>query len=264
MQPDTSPGMADLDTPAKLRAFLKLCLNPGHGRDKRTPVRLLEVLPAPMHDQLIQHAPHLRPLRHRVEALAEQQRAAHDEYADALAAWIRGDEQPAGRRSLPLLDAVSLAYDAAVQHIDDCDACRPDMRLAEMCPAGQRAAVEVLDVVPAAATACAHDNTDDVRTAADVVIMRRCLDCGGRLPAVIDAECAHVAWEVTSQVPTGDGRWRKCRRCSDCDERLAPVIEREPHPFSDDVRHDRPADDEPVRAYAPGDESEISTRGWTA
>ncbi|MFF6801066.1 hypothetical protein [Streptomyces sp. NPDC012616] len=80
------------EAPADLRAFLRLCLDPGPGRDKRTPVRLVEILPPPLHDELLRHAPHLRPMRHRADALAEQQRAARQEYADALAAWIHGEE----------------------------------------------------------------------------------------------------------------------------------------------------------------------------
>jgi len=268
------------DTADELRAFLKLCLDPGAGREKRTPVRLLEILPPQMHDQLIRHAPHLRSLRHRVDALAEQQRAAHDEYADALAAWIRGDEPGPARRPLPLLEAVTLAYEAAVEHIDGCSTCRPDMRLAEMCPDGQRAAVAGLDTVPAAVTECAHQSPEDMRTVGGRILLTRCGDCGEGLPftavemnaaradvAALDAEfpddqCAHVAWEVTSEYRNARQMWVKSRKCADCGDVLEPLVEPEPH-WPDKARQ-HPTESEPVRAYAPGAESEISTRGWTA
>lgn len=94
------------DTPEKLRDFLRLCLDPGPGRKKRTPVRLVEVLPEPMQDELTRHAPHLHILRHRAQALAEQTDAARNLYADALATWIR-DEQPQPGEPAPLLDAAS-------------------------------------------------------------------------------------------------------------------------------------------------------------
>ncbi|PWI09760.1 hypothetical protein DIZ27_14585 [Streptomyces sp. NWU339] len=206
------------ETPEQLRDFLKLCLDPGPGREKRTPAKLIEVLPEPMHAALIQHAPHLRQLRHRVDALTAQRQAAQQTYADALAAWIRGDEQPApARLPLPLLDAVTLTYDAAVPHIDDCAVCRPDMRLAEMCADGQAAAVAALDATPPPAGPRPHD--------------------GEHLPA-----CAHVAWEVTREVPAGDFRYRKYRKCADCDEPLEPVVEHGPHWAG--VQHDRAADAE--------------------
>ncbi|GGZ72953.1 hypothetical protein ACFOOM_01200 [Streptomyces echinoruber] len=176
------------DTPEELRAFLRLCLA-GPGREKCTPARLVEILPEPMHDELTRHAPHLRAMRHRLDALATQRERAHQEYADALAAWIRGEEpEPAGERyvigrngvfatlydrkderllvenateehcrrvrdellagepqpadrPVPLPDAVTAAHDAAVAHAVACGTCWPGARLAEMCDAGQRAAL---------------------------------------------------------------------------------------------------------------------------
>lgn len=217
------------EAPDELRAFLRLCLDPGPGRDKRTPARLVEVLPPPLHDEVIRHAPHLRPMRHRVDALAEQQKAAHQEYADALAGWIRGEEPSPARKSLPLLEAVAVAYEAATQHIDDCATCRPDMRLAEMCPDGQSAAVSGLDAVPTAATECAHDEDDEVRTVAGLVLVRRCRHCGERLEAVVEPECAHLAWEVTSEYRNTRQLWVKSRKCADCGDRLESAVEPEPH-----------------------------------
>ncbi|EMF31105.1 hypothetical protein H114_00712 [Streptomyces gancidicus BKS 13-15] len=294
-------------TPEQLRDFLRLCLNPGPGRPVRTPHRLLDVLPEEMHDQLAQHAPHLRHLRERTTVLAQELDGARKAYADALAAWIRGDSteprlaalplsapcwdcthtlnwhdgqgrctcgecgcdrfqperyvigrsgafatlydwkehrlvvdnateehcrrvrdellaaaedgpcakcgdpigdhlgwarghlyekpQPSGpvREPLPLLEAVTVAYERAVAHIDDCTTCQPGMRLAEMCPDGQRTAVAaVRDLTP-------------------------------------DETCAHVAWEVTSEHRNELGTWTQFRRCADCPERLPAITSPEPH-----------------------------------
>ncbi|MGW3445619.1 hypothetical protein [Streptomyces sp. NPDC001076] len=220
----------DYETPDGLRAFLKLCLDPGHGIN-RTPAKLAEVLPEPLARKVAEFAPHVGGLRYFAQVLNEevddaQKRAkdAHRAYADALAAWIHGeepkpaperyvigrngvfatlydrlegrlvvdnsteehclqvrdelnvaeqppckkcgappashvawasghlyvkpdDQQPAttARRSMPLLDAVTAAYDTAVAHATKCGICWPGMRLAEMCPDGQREAVTFLD-----------------------------------------------------------------------------------------------------------------------
>lgn len=228
MPNDAPQGLADYDTPAKLRAFLLLALDPGRGPAfTRTPERLAAVLPEPLAERLGHYAPHLGELRRRADVLEEQARQARQDYADELAGWIRGNE-PRVRRSLPLLDAVAVAYEAAVAHIDHCGTCHSDMRLAEMCPAGQREAIAGLDAVPAAATDCAHQDTDDVRTVAGQVLARRCSDCRERLAAAEPA-CAHIAWEVTSEYRNNAHMWVKSRRCADCREDLEPSIEREPH-----------------------------------
>jgi hypothetical protein len=181
------------DTPDALRSFLRLCLDPGHGI-KRTPVRLVEVLPEPLAAKAAEFAPHLGALRHAAQALDEQAAKARQVYADALAAWIHGEEPgPAPRRSMPLLDAVSVAYNAAVSHAAKCGTCWPGMRLAEMCPAGQREAIAFLG------------------------------------PVDREPECAHVAWEVTIEYRNDQGMWVKSRECADCGDRLEPVVEPEPH-----------------------------------
>ncbi|MFI1702977.1 hypothetical protein [Streptomyces griseoruber] len=215
------------ETPEALRSFLKLCLDPGHGV-KRTPVRLAEVLPEPLARKAAEFAPHLGRLRHDAEALDEQATRAHGAYAEALAAWIHG-EDPKPVQSMPLLQAVTVAYDAAVSHASACGTCWPGMRLAEMCADGQRAAIASLDTVPAAATECVHDEDDEIRTVAGLVLVRRCRHCGARLDAVAVPECAHLAWEVTSEYRNDRGMWVKSRKCADCGDRLDVLVEPEPH-----------------------------------
>jgi ribosomal protein L34E len=296
------------ETPEALRAFLRLCLDPGHGI-KRSPEKLAEVLPEPLLQKVVEFAPHLGVLRDSAVALDQQTTHAFRAYADALAAWIKDEEPKPGPMSLaskcfdcrhtlnwhkgkgrcslaectcdqfqgeryvigrngvfatlydwqehrlvvdnateaycrrvrdallnkpapqplPLLEAVTVAYEAAVTHIDGCTVCRPDMRLAEMCPAGQRAAIDSLDTVPTAATSCVHDDTQEFGTMSGLIVRRRCAHCGEPLKAVADPECAHLAWEVTSEHRNELGTWTKFRRCADCGERLEPIVESEPH-----------------------------------
>ncbi|MFF0088231.1 hypothetical protein ACFYR1_52985 [Streptomyces canus] len=141
-----NPLQPQYDTPETLRSFLKLCLDPGHGI-KRTPEKLAEVLPEPLVRKAVEFAPYLGTLRHAAQALDGEARKAQQVYADALAGWIHGEE-PEPVRSMPLLQAVAVAYDAAVSHAVGCGTCWPGMRLAEMCPDGQRAAIASLDTVP--------------------------------------------------------------------------------------------------------------------
>ncbi|KUN32474.1 hypothetical protein AQJ11_02820 [Streptomyces corchorusii] len=111
--------MQQFQTPDVTREFLRLCLDPGPGREKRTPVRLLEVLPQQMHDAVIRHAPYLRAMRDRVDALAEQHQAAKHEYADALTAWIHGEEpKPVDERYVIGRDGVfATLYDRQEQRL---------------------------------------------------------------------------------------------------------------------------------------------------
>lgn len=235
--------MQQYDTPEALRAFLSLCLDPGHGIT-RSPETLAEVLPEPLARKAIEFAPHLGELRHAAQALDAQAARARRAYADALAAWIHGgqdaateryvigrngvfatlydrqeerlivdnateeycrrvrdeltaprtaDCEPAPRRSMPLLEAVTAAHDAAVAHATKCGSCWPGMRLAEMCPDGQHEAVSYLDRIDG------------------------------------QPECAHLAWEVTSEHRNELGTWTKFRTCADCGEPLPAVVEPEPH-----------------------------------
>ncbi|WP_019061763.1 hypothetical protein [Streptomyces prunicolor] len=100
---------------------------------------------------------------------------------------------PTQRRSIPLMEAVKVAHDAAVAHAAKCGICWPGMRFAEMCGDGRREALAVLDQV------------DD------------------------DTECAHIAWEVTSEYRNVRRMWVKSRKCADCGAPLDPAVEPEPH-----------------------------------
>ncbi|MET7695844.1 hypothetical protein ABZT06_49695 [Streptomyces sp. NPDC005483] len=162
-----------------------------------------------------------------------------DAYADALAAWIHDEgpqpapvtlgaqpaPAPAARRSMPLMEAVSVALDAVTEHAAQCGACWPGMRLAEMCAEGQHAAIASLNTVTAAAD-CAHDEDDQISTVGG---LRRCRHCGQRLDVVVEPECAHLAWEVTSEYRNARQMWVKSRKCANCGDRLADLVEPEPH-----------------------------------
>lgn len=180
------------DTPAGLRNFLRLCLSPGYGV-QRTPAKLAQVMPEPLARQLADHAPHLGELRAAAHRLEQQTAAAHQRYADALAAWI-ADEQPA--TSVPLLDAVAVVLDATQAHTETCTACPDGARFADLCPAGQETGL-------AAASS--------LRTA----------------PA--DTGCAHVAWDVTREYRNANDEWVQERRCADCPTDLPAVTTDEPH-----------------------------------
>lgn len=180
------------ETPEALRSFLKLCLDPGHGIN-RTPVRLAEVLPEPLARKVAEFSPHVGGLRHFAKAVEEQAKAAqkrakdaHRAYADALAAWIHGQEPKPARRSMPLLEAVAVAYDAAVAHAAKCGTCWPGMRLAEMCAEGQRTALAALE------PECAHitwEVTSEHRNDMGLWAKhRKCADCGDLLPPVCDVD----------------------------------------------------------------------------
>lgn len=83
-----------LNTAEEVRSFLALCLDPGPGRDKRTAARVAEIMPDWLAGPLNQHAPHLAVLSaavHQAEAAAAAARAVH---AEALAAWIAGENPP--------------------------------------------------------------------------------------------------------------------------------------------------------------------------
>ncbi|WP_327345910.1 hypothetical protein [Streptomyces europaeiscabiei] len=177
-------------TEDELRGFLCLCLDPGPGRTKRTAAQLAAIMPDPVYEALIQYAPNLVELREHAGQLAEQATAAHHAYAEGLVAWIRGDEPKPVRRRKSLLESAMAAVEAAQTHIESCADCRPDMRLPEMCPDGQRQALAAVDDGP---------------------------------------ECAHASWEVTSEYRNARQMWVKSRRCADCGEHLEPLVDREPH-----------------------------------
>ncbi|MFB0617282.1 hypothetical protein [Streptomyces sp. AGS-58] len=80
------------------------------------------------------------------------------------------------RPSIPLLEAVVAAYDAAVSHATSCGTCWPGMLYADMCPDGQRAAIAGLDAVKQCRTVAGH------------LVVRRYLGCGERLERTLRRE----------------------------------------------------------------------------
>ncbi|MFZ4266538.1 hypothetical protein [Streptomyces arboris] len=80
--------MTDLNTelsdPEGLRAFLRLCLNPGPGRDKRSVEGLAARMPSFLADSIADHAPHLAALRKTAQD-------AHETYVTALQDWITAE-----------------------------------------------------------------------------------------------------------------------------------------------------------------------------
>lgn len=79
--------MHQLTSVEETRAFLVLCLDPGHGI-KRTPAKVAEVMPQAIRDHVEADAPRLTALRQeaeRLEAAAAQARAAH---ATAFHRWL--------------------------------------------------------------------------------------------------------------------------------------------------------------------------------
>lgn len=77
-----------LDTEPEVRAFLKLCLDPGIGRVKRTPAKLAKVMPDWLRGPLAVHAPDLAELHAEAVRLRAEAERAETAYAKALGAWI--------------------------------------------------------------------------------------------------------------------------------------------------------------------------------
>lgn len=71
-------------TREELRAFLRLCLNPGHGRDSRTVEALARLMQPWLLDDIAEYAPHLQQLRKEAET-------AQGAYLTALEAWITAE-----------------------------------------------------------------------------------------------------------------------------------------------------------------------------
>lgn len=209
------------NTPEELRSFLKHCLDPGEGRSKRTPAQLIAVLPDPWHDDLITHAPHLHALRHRMDVRGEQQKAAHEEYADAVAAWINETDEPGSSAAADWLtvtglDAAIDAFASVVTHMDVCRLCTFDADSYTLCAEGRSltdaalAAAANATGTPAAPAPCLHENTADIETVGGRVIIRMCDDCGHRLDVAAfpanpanASHAAHVAARLDGETPDG-------------------------------------------------------------
>jgi hypothetical protein len=80
-----------LTTAEEVRAFLRLCLDPGPGRPKRTVAQLAEIMPGWVAGPLHEHAPHLARLGAAVDQAEAAAAAARTALAEALGAWITDD-----------------------------------------------------------------------------------------------------------------------------------------------------------------------------
>ncbi|MEV5677262.1 hypothetical protein [Streptomyces sp. NPDC052179] len=79
----------------ELRAFLRICLAPGHGVEPRTVETLANLMRPWLVDDIAAHAPHLGQLR----TAADDARTA---YLTALGAWIADETAAATAGSEPL------------------------------------------------------------------------------------------------------------------------------------------------------------------
>ncbi|WP_329131613.1 hypothetical protein OG552_10675 [Streptomyces sp. NBC_01476] len=82
-----------LDTEPEVRAFLKLCLDPGPGFPKRTVAKLAKVMPDWLRGPLAIHAPDLAELRAEAVRLRAEAERADRAYVKALGAWIAKSDQ---------------------------------------------------------------------------------------------------------------------------------------------------------------------------
>ncbi|MEU0942401.1 hypothetical protein ABZ379_06330 [Streptomyces canus] len=200
----------------ELRAFLRTCIDPGPGRDKRTPIRLVEALPHQYAAALEQFAPRYLAAMGRTAAeltgRAEDMRHA---YASSVLAWIR-DEQPSDR----LLD---LSQEATA-HARACSWCSMGGVLAATCDEGRRLAAALL--APSAAPEDRAQHCDGAALTHDETGI-----CTHPVDQDEEPPCAHESWEVTSEYPEGQKwkTWVQSRRCADCRERLDDTRSAEPH-----------------------------------
>ncbi|MFD9422213.1 MULTISPECIES: hypothetical protein [unclassified Streptomyces] len=83
----TTPSYQTRD---ELRAFLRLCLTPGHGREKRSVETLARLMHPWLLDDIAEYAPHLMQLRTAADT-------AQANYLTALETWITAEtiEPPA-------------------------------------------------------------------------------------------------------------------------------------------------------------------------
>lgn len=84
----TTQSQLQLNTEAEVRDFLKLCLDPGPLRPKRTVAKLARVMPGWLRERLDTHAPDLAELHATAGRLQGEADRADRDYAKALGAWI--------------------------------------------------------------------------------------------------------------------------------------------------------------------------------
>ncbi|MBK3630306.1 hypothetical protein JHN59_37035 [Streptomyces sp. MBT49] len=180
----------DFTNEHELRAFLRLCIEPGELRDKRTPVRLAATLLSPVLAALAEHAPHVDAIRQATDA--DTQRAAESRlvYAAALLAWIR-DEQPT-RRARGLVEA-------GEEHVTNCVACADNGVISHLCPIGRRLVASFL-----------APSLDDEQEEAP---------CRHESWEVTSEYSEGGKWKT----------WVQARRCADCREPLPTIRRAQPH-----------------------------------
>lgn len=77
-----------LSTPDEVRGLLHMCLDPGPGRDRRTPTELTVVMPDWLLGHLTEHAPHLAAMHAHVTAAEQLVAKTRASYAEALLTWV--------------------------------------------------------------------------------------------------------------------------------------------------------------------------------
>ncbi|WP_440581048.1 hypothetical protein [Streptomyces sp. PT19] len=200
----------------ELRALLRTCIDPGPGRDKRTPTRLVEALPHEYAAALDQFAPrYLGAMGRTAAELTGRADDMRHAYASSVLAWIR-DESPSDR----LLDLAT----EATAHVRTCPWCSSGGVLAARCEDGRRLAAAFL--APASAPGDRAQHCDGAALTHDETGI-----CNHPAAAADEeAPCAHESWDVTSEYADREARvWVKSRRCNDCGEPLPEVREAEPH-----------------------------------
>ncbi|MGC4947781.1 hypothetical protein ACLQ2N_16490 [Streptomyces sp. DT224] len=82
-----------LQTPDEVRGFLRLCLDPGPGRPKRTAAELARIMPDALGDAVSKHAPELAVLRAELKTAETAATEARERYSEGLRAWIANEGQ---------------------------------------------------------------------------------------------------------------------------------------------------------------------------
>jgi hypothetical protein len=130
-------------SPEELQDFLRLCIDPGPGRDKRTPLQMADSLPESHQAALYEMAPpYLHAFAVTADSLTRRAEEMRHAYAAALLAWLRGD--------LSTDHALELVEQGA-RHTRQCPWCTHGV-LSATCEEGRRLAAAFLAPHPADGT----------------------------------------------------------------------------------------------------------------
>ncbi|MFD6935289.1 hypothetical protein ACFWAP_03905 [Streptomyces goshikiensis] len=102
----------DLTSEQGVRAFLRLCANPGLGREQRTFEHMARVLPDFVTDSFTEHAPPLAKLRDSLKKADAAAARARARFAEGLREWTLAD--PVATEPDPRLCPQNLVGDKAV------------------------------------------------------------------------------------------------------------------------------------------------------